>query len=59
MGDAVLFFNHSLTTGALDPASVHAGLPVGTKFVNVDVNKKESGVEKWVANYWLGIDSFD
>lgn len=41
LGDAVIFFNHDIKDGALDPYAVHAGL------------KLRDGFEKWVANYWI------
>ena len=44
-GDAVLFFNHLLADGfPVDPAAVHAGLPV------------REGFEKVVANFWIELD---
>jgi 2OG-Fe(II) oxygenase superfamily len=48
MGDAVIFFNH-LTSGELDPAAVHAGLPVKS------TEEGKEG-EKWIANYWVDLD---
>jgi hypothetical protein len=44
-GDAIIFFNHQLN-GQLDPAAVHAGLPV----------VGGADTEKWIANYWLDND---
>ena len=44
LGDAVLFFNH-LPSGEIDPAAVHAGLPIPTDSV------------KWIANYWVQLST--
>eukprot|EP00596_Hydrurales_sp_CCMP1899_P003962 CAMPEP_0119038528 /NCGR_PEP_ID=MMETSP1177-20130426/7506_1 /TAXON_ID=2985 /ORGANISM="Ochromonas sp, Strain CCMP1899" /LENGTH=450 /DNA_ID=CAMNT_0007001235 /DNA_START=145 /DNA_END=1497 /DNA_ORIENTATION=+ len=43
-GDAIIFFNH-LLSGDIDPAAVHAGLPI------IGESNK-----KWVANYWVEQD---
>jgi prolyl 4-hydroxylase len=43
-GDAIIFFNH-LLSGDIDPAAVHAGLPI--------TNERN---KKWVANYWVEQD---
>jgi hypothetical protein len=43
-GDLLLFFNHDLESGSIDPAAVHAG----TEF---------HGNKKWIANYWLELNS--
>lgn len=51
-GRAVIFFNH-LSSGAVDPAAVHAGLPVLAPAVE---SSATPGVEKWVANYWVELD---
>jgi tetratricopeptide (TPR) repeat protein len=51
MGDAVVFFNH-LTSGELDPAAVHAGLPVQRSIDEVEGKI----TEKWIANYWVDLD---
>jgi hypothetical protein len=49
-GDAVVFFNH-LVDGTLDPAAVHAGLPVLSANGDASVSP-----EKWIANYWVELD---
>lgn len=41
LGDGVIFLNHVISDGSLDPTAVHAGLEVA------------DGFEKWVANYWV------
>lgn len=43
-GDAIIFFNH-LSSGEIDPAAVHAGLPIHADSV------------KWVANYWVQLNT--
>ena len=53
-GDAIIFFNH-LPSGALDPAAVHAGLPIGPYSEN-NGKDKEGNIEKWIANYWVEQD---
>ena len=71
-GDAIIFFNHRLDDDALplDSRAVHAGLPVGRndsveKHFSDDNNRKINSsnnvghtktLEKWVANYWIGLD---
>jgi hypothetical protein len=40
-GDGIIFLNHDLSDGSLDPYAVHAGLTVA------------DGEEKWIANYWI------
>ena len=47
-GDAIIFFNYQLD-GRLDPAAVHAGLPV----IRAD---GASDIDKWIANYWVEKD---
>lgn len=46
-GDAIIFFNHNISSRSLDPCAIHAGLPVLGEG------------EKWIANYWLGFDASD
>lgn len=48
-GSLIVFVNHN-NENELDPLAVHAGLPV----VN---NNENQEVEKWIANYWVGINS--
>ena len=67
-GDAIIFFNHLLDDASLpiDPRAVHAGLPVGRNDTIDDIidndgnigsdNNRSETLEKWVANYWVGLD---
>lgn len=54
-GRAVVFFNH-LSSGAIDPGAVHAGLPVKVKGPESGESENTKTVEKWVANYWVELD---
>ena len=40
-GDVLLFFNHNVVTGALDPTAVHSS------------TKLQGPKEKWIANWWV------
>jgi hypothetical protein len=44
VGNAIIFFNH-LSSGVIDTAAIHAGLPTS------------SDSAKWIANYWVQYDS--
>lgn len=52
LGRAVLFFNH-LSSGAIDPKAVHAGLPI--RLLDSQDSSAQKA-EKWVANYWVEYD---
>jgi prolyl 4-hydroxylase len=56
-GDAIIFFNH-LPSGAIDPAAVHAGLPMRDSSTATPggVRVKTQNIEKWIANYWVEQD---
>ena len=63
-GDAIIFFNHREDDGAIDPSAIHAGLPLQDMYYNANSESvlSENGEnktpehEKWVANYWVGLD---
>ena len=63
-GDAIIFFNHREDDGAVDPSAIHAGLPLQDMYYNADaetdlsenIENKTPQHEKWVANYWVGLD---
>jgi hypothetical protein len=56
-GDAIIFFEH-LPSGAIDPAAVHAGLPMRDSSTATPggVRVKTQNIEKWIANYWVEQD---
>jgi hypothetical protein len=70
-GDIVIFVNH-LEDESIDFRAVHAGLPLRVASIT-ETSSVETGVdgtvqpsqddsnqavvEKWVANYWIGLDS--
>ena len=54
-GDAIIFFNH-LPSGAVDPAAVHAGLPMKDSSAVAQEGVKTKNIEKWIANYWVEQD---
>ena len=61
-----MFFNHLLEDASIDSAAVHAGLPLNKEFsIGSDAiesiadngnDSPEIPIEKWVANYWVGLD---
>jgi prolyl 4-hydroxylase len=59
-GEAIIFFNH-LSSGAIDPAAVHAGLPMAstlskTAELELSENGETKTFDKWIANYWVEQD---